>query len=102
METCDVTVDEHELGCVLHVRAAPGAKSNAIMGTHQGALRVAVTQVAEKGKANQAILKVLAKSLNLKKSQLVLVAGETSRSKQVLVRDQTRQQLMAVLQELPM
>lgn len=101
METADLIIDVHEQGCVVPVRAVPGAKSNGIIGVHQGALRVTVTQVAEKGKANQAILKVLAKGLGLKKSQLSLVSGETSRAKQIVVRDVTPEQFLERVRGLP-
>ena len=45
-----------------------------------------MTQAPEKGKANQAIVAVLAEALSLRKSQLELVAGETSPQKRFLVR----------------
>jgi uncharacterized protein YggU (UPF0235/DUF167 family) len=48
-----------------------------------------VTQVAEKGKANEAIAKLLAKALKLRRSQIVLISGSTSKSKTFLVRDVT-------------
>lgn len=56
-----------------------------MVGVHNGRLKVAVTQVAERGKANNAVLEVLAVALNLRPSQLRLLAGTTSREKTVLV-----------------
>ena len=41
-------------GVVLPVKAQAGARRNAITGEHDGALKVAVSQVPEKGKANAA------------------------------------------------
>jgi uncharacterized protein (TIGR00251 family) len=72
-------------GVVLPVRAQPGGRVNAIRGEQNGALKVSVTQVAEKGKANRALIEVLAKSLQLRKSQVHLIAGETSSQKRFLV-----------------
>jgi uncharacterized protein len=67
-----------------------------------GAIKVSVTQVAEKGKANRAILDVLARSLRLKKSQLQLLGGETSSSKKFLVReitlDEFQKRIRAILE----
>ena len=74
----------HPEGVVLLVRAQPGAKRAGICGQHGGMLKVAVTQAAEKGKANAAILEVLAKELGLRRSQLQLLSGETSRAKRIL------------------
>ena len=50
----------HPEGVLLPVRAQPGARANAIRGTMSGMLKVAVTQVAEKGKANDAVIETLA------------------------------------------
>lgn len=67
------------------VRALPGSRRNECCGAHQGRLKVAVTQVAEKGKANKAIAKVLAHDLNVKTSQVRLLSGETTRDKSFLI-----------------
>lgn len=72
-------------GVLLPVLAKPKASRNGVVGVHAGRLKVAVTAAPEKGKANAAVLDVLAKSLNLKPSQLTLVAGETDPRKTVLV-----------------
>lgn len=69
----------------LPVQAQPGARRNAVVGVRDGRLRVAVTQAPEKGKANEALVEVLAEVLDLKKSQIALVSGETSRQKQFLI-----------------
>lgn len=90
-----VQLERHPQGVVLPVRAQPGAKRNGIRGVHQGMLKVTVTQIAEKGKANQAILEVLCKALDLRKSQVVLVAGETSQQKRFLIRDVNADDLAA-------
>lgn len=78
-------LEAHAQGVVLLVRAQPGAKRAGICGQHNGMLKVAVTQVAEKGKANAAIIEVLAEKLGLRRSQLQLLSGETSRAKRILV-----------------
>ena len=54
-----IVITEHAEGCILPVRAQPGARRNGVQGEQNGALKVAVTQVAEKGKANKAVLEVL-------------------------------------------
>jgi len=77
---------EHPQGTILPVRARPGASRNEIRGEQNGMLKVSVTQIAEKGKANRALIAVISKGLGLKKSQLELVAGNTSSEKRFLVR----------------
>jgi len=73
-------------GFVLPVRAAPGARRSEIRGEQNQALKVAVTQVAEKGKANKAIVDLLSKTLSLRKSQIELLSGHTSSEKRFLIR----------------
>jgi uncharacterized protein (TIGR00251 family) len=76
----------HSEGCLLSVYAQPGARRNELRGLERGMLKLSVTQVAEQGRANEAIKKLLAKALGLRKSQLELVTGETSREKKFVVR----------------
>lgn len=86
-------LEENTQGVILPVRAQPGARKNAILGVREGALRVAVTSAPEKGKANQAIIAVLAKSLGVSKSTIELRSGETSRQKKFLITGMRIQEL---------
>ncbi len=70
---------------MLRVRAVPGARKAGIRGIEQDMLVVAVTAIAEKGKANRAVAELLCKALDLRKSQVELLAGETARHKQFLI-----------------
>ena len=76
---------EHPQGTILPVKARPGASRNEIRGEQNGMLKVSVTQIAEKGKANKALIAVIGKGLGLRRSQLELVAGGTSSEKRFLV-----------------
>ena len=68
-------------GCVLSVRAHPGAKRNAINGIHDGALKVSLTTPPTDGRANEALIAFLAEKLRLPKARVALVSGQTNRSK---------------------
>lgn len=81
----NVRLEVHSRGVVLPVRAQPGARREGLAGVHDGALKVSVTAAAEKGRANQALVEVLAAALGLKKSQIELISGETARRKLFLV-----------------
>jgi len=85
--------EPHSAGVVLPVRAHAGARRNALKGIHAGALQVMVTQAPEKGKANKAIIELLADKLGLRKNQLELLAGATSSQKKFLVREITAEEL---------
>lgn len=85
---------------LLPVRAQPGAKASGVRGVQDGALKVSVTQIAEKGKANKALLAVLSEALDVRKSQLELVAGATAGRKQFLVRGLTVEMLQSRIDQL--
>jgi uncharacterized protein len=81
-----LVLEPHPEGTILPVRAQPGAHRNEIRGAQGGLLKVCVTQSPEKGKANKAVVELMSKKLSLKKSQIELIAGETSHQKRFLVR----------------
>jgi uncharacterized protein (TIGR00251 family) len=95
-----ITLQPDADGVVLAVKARAGARQNAVRGEHEGALKVAVTQVPEKGKANRAIVKLLAKTLGLRRSQLELLDGETNSHKRFLIREADIPKLEARLRQL--
>lgn len=67
-------------GAEIAVRVTPRASRNAVLVDGE-MLRVTVTVVPEDGKANAAVIKLLAKALGIAKSRLVLIRGATSRGK---------------------
>ena len=64
-------------------------------------LCIGVTAVPEKGKANEALLRLLAKHLRLSARDLALVSGETDRHKQVLVKGDPAQLETLIAGRLP-
>ncbi len=70
---------------VLAVKAAPKASRDAITGileTPQGwALKVAVTAAPDRGKANAAVIELIADAFDVPKSAVTVIAGATDRSK---------------------
>lgn len=93
----ELNLQTNDDGVLLPVHAQPKASRNGIVGVHDGGLKVAVTQAPEKGKANSALIKTLAKSLGLRKSQITLVSGETNRSKTFLITDITAEELQLLI-----
>jgi uncharacterized protein (TIGR00251 family) len=81
-----IELTEHAEGVVLPVRAQPGARRAGIQGEWNGALKVAVTAPPEDGRANDALVELLREKLKLKRSQVEMIAGQTSRDKRFLIR----------------
>jgi uncharacterized protein (TIGR00251 family) len=92
-----VGISPHADGCLLAVRAQPGARKTAVLGEHAGALKVAVTAPPEDGRANEALVEVLRDWLGLRRSQVELAGGATNRNKQFLIRGLTPDELAALL-----
>ena len=90
----------HPRGVLLPVRAQAGARKNCILGEHNGMLRVAVTAAPEKGKANKAIVEVLAGALKVAKSSIELTAGETSPQKRFLVAGADEEKVRTMLDRI--
>jgi uncharacterized protein (TIGR00251 family) len=81
-----ISITDHAEGCVLPVRAQPGARKAGVLGEQAGALKVAVTAPPEDGRANKALVEALREALGLKRSQVELLSGATSRDKRFLIR----------------
>lgn len=82
-----IALEAHAAGTLLPVKAQAGAKRAALVGEHAGALKVSVTAPREQGKANAALVEVLAAALGLRRSQIELVRGASGTSKRFLIRD---------------
>ena len=67
----------------LHVR--PGAKVAAVLGVHGARLKIAINAPPVEGKANEALLDLLAEMLQRPRRQLFLQAGGASREKTVRI-----------------
>ncbi len=65
----------------LPVKVVAGATRSEIAGWSADRLRVRVAAVAERGKANAALIRLLAGRLGLPKSALRVIAGKTSTRK---------------------
>jgi uncharacterized protein len=75
----------HADGVVVPVLAHPRARTNALLGERAGALRIAVTEPPEKGKANAAIAALLAEICSCPVSRVSLLTGQASRQKRFLI-----------------
>ena len=94
-----VNVAPHPEGCVLDLKAQPGSRKAEIRGVHAGAIKVCVTEVAEKGKANKAIISLLRKRWGLRSSQLEIVSGHSTSQKRLLIRDLSPQKMLQLLKD---
>jgi uncharacterized protein (TIGR00251 family) len=78
--------DEHRNGAVLRVVVQPRSRRDELVGPHGDGVRVRVTAPPVGGRANEAVLGVLARVLGVDPGSLQVTAGSTGRRKRVLVR----------------
>ena len=69
----------------IRVRVQPKASGNQILGFREDVLRLRVTAPPEDGKANAAVVRLLAQTLGISRSRLEVVRGHSSRDKVIRV-----------------
>jgi uncharacterized protein len=72
-------------GALLRVRVHPRARRNELVGWQESALRVRVTAPPADGRANDAVIRLLAEALSVPRSSITLVSGGASRDKRFAV-----------------
>jgi hypothetical protein len=70
----------------LRLRVSAGAARTELAGRHGDAWKVRVSAAPEKGRANEAVVELLAARLGLARTQVALVRGHGSRDKLVELR----------------
>lgn len=72
-------------GMVLRVQLQPGAGREAVVGTHGDALKVRVVAAPVSGRANEALLGLLARELGVERDALEITSGAAARRKRVRI-----------------
>lgn len=74
-------------GVRIPLRVRPGAGRTSVGGSHDGALVVRVAAPAVDGRATEAALAAVAEALGVRRREVTLITGATSRTKVVEVPD---------------
>ena len=69
----------------LKVKVVPGSSRDQIVGWLGDALKIKVTAPPEKGKANEAVIDLLAEALGVSSDDIEIVSGHSSPSKIVAI-----------------
>ena len=82
----NLVIQETDGDVVFVAKVVPGSSGpTRICGLLDGMLKVKVSAAPQKGKANQCLLKFLAKELGLKKNVVSIISGKTSTVKHVQI-----------------
>ena len=92
-----MSIYKNNPGVRLAIKVTPNAGRNEITGLKDGFLQVRVTAAPEKGKANKAVMDLLAEKWGLRKSSITIIKGETSRNKIVLINGLNSEDISSIL-----
>jgi uncharacterized protein len=84
-------------GCTIAVRVHPSARKNGVTGVHAGAVKISLTTPPTDGRANEALIALLAELLRVPRGRISLVAGATNRSKMLRITGKSAVEVQAAL-----
>ena len=89
-------------GLEFDVKVKPAARTSRIVGPLGSALKVAVAAAPQRGKANEQLIKTLARDLDLRPSdvQIQILRGQRSQTKRIRITVLPRAELIKKLQQL--
>ena len=79
------------------VRVAPRASKEGVAGFEGGVLRIRLNAPPVEGKANEALVRFLAKELGVSRGSVTLVSGEKGRNKIVRIDGMTQEAVLSAL-----
>ena len=82
---------------IIALYCQPGAKKTEVQGEHDGRLKLRLAAPPVEGKANEVLVQWLSKTLEIRRVNIELLAGDLSRLKRVRVQGITADQLKTFL-----
>lgn len=93
-------VETHAEGSRFGLRVSPGSAREAVRGVLGDLLKISVREPPERGKANRGVVRLLARALDVPKRSVVILGGETSSTKTILVRGVSPDTLRGIFRKL--
>ena len=81
---------------IFNVKVVPRASRSELVGEQDGTLRVRIAAPPVDGAANEELIRLLAKTLEVKPGSVTIVSGQTSRMKKIAVKGITAKELQAL------
>jgi uncharacterized protein len=89
-----LSADKNSNDARLAVKVTPNAGRSEITGMKDGVLQMRVGAPPDKGKANKELIDVIAEKLGIKKASVLIVKGQTSRYKTVIIEGLSGEELL--------
>lgn len=80
-----IVLTEKDGAVTFDVRVVPRASKSEIVGEHDGALKVRIAAPPVEGAANAELIRLLAKSFGVPRSNVSIVGGESSKKKRIKI-----------------
>ncbi len=93
-----IKYSEKDNHVIFNVKVVPRASKSEIVGEMNGALKVRIASPPVDGAANAELIKLLAITFAVSKSEVEILSGETSKTKQIRIINSTSEKVAAVLQ----
>ena len=93
-------IQETRDGVIFKVTVQPKAARNEIVGLQGDALKIRLTAPPVEGAASKMCIELLAKSLRVRKSDVEIIRGQSSRAKKIRVRSKTRRAVESLVEGL--
>jgi len=87
-------------GVLLRLYVQPKSRRVGAAGLHQDRLKVCVAEPPDKGKANEAVIRLVSKLFAVTRTSVRLIRGETSRQKDLLLVDSQLNDLTLRVKEI--
>lgn len=95
-----ISVQKGRKGLIFHVHVRPGASRAGAGGDLDGALKVATPAPPDGGAANEDVVRILARALGIRRSQISLLGGFKNRRKKIAVSEMSKEALERALNTL--
>ena len=78
-------IQRTDQGIIISVKVVPGSSRDRIVGVLGNSLKITTSTAPERGKANQAVTKTLAKALGINTRNVKLISGKTGAQKKFAI-----------------
>jgi uncharacterized protein (TIGR00251 family) len=95
-----IFLKESKKGLTFDIQVIPHASRSELVRVQDGVFKIKVTSPPMEGAANDACIKLLAKELGLKKSQMEISSGAKSRKKTVMIKDISKEELQTKINDV--
>ena len=90
-------LEPHPEGLIIAAKVVPNSRRAALVGLLGDALKIKVVQPPEQGKANEAVIALLAQALHIAPQRISVIAGQSQPHKKILIRGLDAPTINAVL-----